>query len=114
MDSLAAAGWKFPGRPETSAGQPGDRDPTNASIADPPRDNPQTQSGPPAEAKLDARKDPETDETDSGPPPTEPDDNETDPAQTSNGGSEAENQARPSSRTRARTRACAARTTAKP
>ncbi|MES9601920.1 hypothetical protein [Actinomadura sp. NPDC000929] len=90
MDSLAAAGWKFPGRPETSAGQPGDRDPTNASIADPPRDNPQTQSGPQAEAKPDAQKDTETDETDSGPPPTEPDDDETDPAQTSNGGSEAE------------------------
>lgn len=90
MDSLAAAGWKFPGRPETGTGQPGDRDTkTNGSTADPPSDKPQAQGGPPAEVKPDARKAPEADDTDSGPQSTELDDDETDPAQTGNGGPEA-------------------------
>ncbi|WP_339154927.1 hypothetical protein [Actinomadura luteofluorescens] len=86
MDSLAAAGWKFPGRPEAGTGQPGDRDTkTNGSTADPPRDKPQAQGGPPAEVKPDAKKDPEADETDSDPQSSEPDDDEADPAQTGNG-----------------------------
>ncbi|WP_160161013.1 hypothetical protein [Actinomadura sp. K4S16] len=90
MDSLAAAGWKFPGRPEAGTGQPGDRDPkTNGSTADPTRDKPQAQGGSPAEAKPDVRKGPEADKTDSDPPSTELDDGETDPAQTGNGGPEA-------------------------
>ncbi|WP_141578036.1 hypothetical protein [Actinomadura sp. WMMA1423] len=90
VDSLSAAGWKFPGRPETGTGQPGDRDPkTNDSTAVPTRDNPQTQ-GAPAEIKPDARRDPESDKTDSALPPTDPEDDETDSAQTGEGGSEAE------------------------
>ncbi|MGI5200200.1 hypothetical protein ACQEU6_01000 [Spirillospora sp. CA-108201] len=95
MDSLSAAGWKFPGRPDADTGQSGDRDPkTNGSTADRTREKAQTQSGTPTGAKPDARKDPETEITDSsGPQPTESDDDKTDPAKTGNGSPEAESPA---------------------
>ncbi|MEU8124661.1 hypothetical protein AB0C21_38620 [Spirillospora sp. NPDC049024] len=90
IDSLVAAGWTFPGRPEAGTRQPGDRGPkADDSTADPTRDKPQAQGGSPAEAKPDVRKDLEVDKNDSDPQTIESDDDETDPAQTDNGDPEA-------------------------
>ncbi|MEU8122390.1 hypothetical protein AB0C21_27095 [Spirillospora sp. NPDC049024] len=89
MDSLRAAGWKFPDRPEAGNGQPADRAPqTNDSTSGPPRDKQQPPGAPPTEAKPEDKKDPETD---TGSKPTEkPDDDNADPAQTGNGSPHAE------------------------
>ncbi len=92
MDSLRAAGWKFPERPEAGNGQPADRDPqTNGFTSGPPRDQAQPPGTPPTEAKPEAKKDPETDKIGTGSQPTEkPDDDKADPAQTGNGSPKAE------------------------
>ncbi|MEV0662980.1 hypothetical protein ACIBI3_25250 [Actinomadura luteofluorescens] len=93
MDSLEAAGWKFPGRPENGTQQPGERDAQNGgSSADPARDKPRTPGDPPTEGKTDAEKDPKADKTGAGAgaQPTEKPEGTADPAQTGNGGPEAE------------------------
>lgn len=79
MDSLVAAGWKFPGRPGAAD-----------ESTDPTGDKQQTLGDSSIEAKTDAKNDPEADEADVGSQLTNAPDDTVDPAETGNGGQEAE------------------------
>ncbi|MGI5207880.1 hypothetical protein ACQEU6_40690 [Spirillospora sp. CA-108201] len=80
MDSLTAAGWKFPGRPEAA----------DESSTDPTGDKQESLEDRSAEAKSDAKKEPEADATDGGSQSTEEPDDTAEPAETGNGDPETE------------------------
>ncbi|WP_149261922.1 hypothetical protein [Actinomadura sp. K4S16] len=94
MDSLRAAGWKFPERPDVSddgKGQTGESSSTDLAS-----EKPKTPADPSAETGAKTKEEPETSEPEgSSQPPEEHDRSKTDPAQS--GGAEAENsgQAKP-------------------
>lgn len=97
IDSYVAAGQPVPGRPETGTERRGDREAqpngssTDSSSTDPVGEKQKTPGGPPTEAESKTAKEPETGKTEVGSQSgeeREPD--KADPAQTGNGGTEAE------------------------
>lgn len=91
-DSYEAAGHKVPGRPESGTEQRGDREAQpNESSTGPAAEKPQTPGDPPSEAEPKTEKESETGKSEVGSrPDQERDHDDADPAQTGNGGPEAE------------------------
>ncbi|MBB6395963.1 hypothetical protein BKA00_002877 [Actinomadura coerulea] len=97
-----AAGQPVPGRPEASTEQRGDRgtppngSSTDSSSADPAGEKPRTPGDPPPEADPKSEKEPESGKTEVGSPAGEGrDHDDADPAQTGDGGPEAEKPGQP-------------------
>ncbi|MEV3925496.1 hypothetical protein [Actinomadura coerulea] len=93
MDSLRAAGWKFPERPDAGDGQRDDREDQSdeSSSAAPAGEKPKTLADPSAEAGAKTKEKPETGDTEgSSQPPEEHGRDKTSPAQSGNSGAEAE------------------------
>ncbi|MGI5206178.1 hypothetical protein ACQEU6_31980 [Spirillospora sp. CA-108201] len=93
MDSLRAAGWKFPERPDAGNGQRDDREDQSdeSSSAASAGEKPKTLAGPSAESGAKDKEKPETGDTEGGSQPLEEQGRDkTDLAQSGNGGAEAE------------------------
>ncbi|WP_149263648.1 hypothetical protein [Actinomadura sp. K4S16] len=93
IDSLRAAGWTIPERPDTDNGQQGDREDQSgeSSSAAPAGEKPKTPADPSPETDPKAKEKPETGDAESGSqPPDEHAHEKPDPAQTGNSGTEAE------------------------
>ncbi|MGI5208714.1 hypothetical protein ACQEU6_45000 [Spirillospora sp. CA-108201] len=100
LDSYKAAGQPVPGQPEAGTERRGDREAqpngssTDSSSTGPATEKPQTPGDPPSEAEPKTEKEPETGKTEVGSPSGEERDHD-DPAQTGDGGPEAEKPGRP-------------------
>ncbi|WP_207938587.1 hypothetical protein [Actinomadura darangshiensis] len=97
MDSLRAAGWKFPERPDAGNGKRDDHGgQSDESSSAPASEKPKTLADPSAEAGAKTKEKPETGDTEgSSQPPEEHGRDKTSPAQSGNSGAEEPGQAKP-------------------